>query len=172
GLRELTGQRQPPLRRAGLVVGVQAKLRVQPLEGAKVGLQLLGQFAEVTALELADPLLLLVEAALRLAELDLEELRGARGLPLARFEIFLDVERRERVGDDGDRAGVTALVTDREGHGRLALASRLDALEVQLRVRAHPRDDVLERDSRPEIRVEPEPVDQVFQSRSAEDFLR
>ena len=114
-------------------------------------------------LELAHPLLLNVAPTLGFRELHLEELGGVRGLPLAVLQVALDVEGRERVGHLRDGARVAALVADGEGHGRLALPSRVDTLEIKFDVGAHSRDDVLERDSLPQFGVEPEAVDQLFE---------
>ena len=144
---------------------------MQPLEGGEVGLHLLGQLTHVAPLERAHPLLLLVEPLLRLPELDLEKLGGAGGLALTGLQVLLDVEGREGVRDERDRARVTSLVADREGHRGLARTLHLDALELQLDVPAHALDDLFGRDAFPQIGVEAEAVDQGFESRAAQDFL-
>ena len=125
----------------------------------------------MATLELAHALLLIVEPLLRVLELDLEEFRGAGRLALARLQVLLDVQGREGVRDDRDRARIAPLVTDREGHRGIAPAARLDALELQLDVLPHAPDDLFAGDVVPQIAVEGEAVDQGLQPRAAQDLL-
>ena len=150
--------------RAAHVVAVQPELGVQPLQGGEVDLDLLRQLPRVALLELADLPLLLVEAALHLGELDLQELGGARRLLLADLEVLLDVEGGEGIRHQGDVLGVAAPVADREGDGLLPLA-RLGALELEPDVPPHPLDDLFGRGLVPEVWIEREPVDQALQPR-------
>ena len=149
GLCQLARQRLPAFRGPCLSVGVQPNLRVQSFEGGEIGLHLLRQLTQIAALELAHPLLLIVEPLLRFLELDLEKLRGAGRLTLTCLQVLLDIEGRERVRNQRDRARLTPLVTDREGHRGLACALQLDALELELDVPAHTLDDFLGWDLRP-----------------------
>src|SRR5438445_9697236 len=144
-------------------------------QGGEVCVHLLRQLTQMAALERTHPLLLFVEPLLGFAKLDLEKLLRTGRLAFPRLYGLVDVEGREGVRDARDGARVGALITDREGHRGLALASlqafQLHALELEFDVAAHALNDSLERDSLPQIGVETEAVDQSFQSGTAQDFL-
>ena len=164
-LGELPAKAFPPLEGAALVVAVQAELGVQALERREVDFHLLGQLADVTFLELADLLLLLVEPGLDLVELDPQEVRGARRLPLANLEVLLDVEGGEGVRDLGDRLGIAASIADGEGDRRLPLlAPLLGAAQLELNVAPHPLDQLLGADTLLQVRVEAEPGDELLEA--------
>ena len=171
-LGELTRQRLPPLGGPHLVVGVHPQLSVQPLEAREIVLHLLRQLAQVAPLEVADSMLQFVELLSRLGELHFEKVGRARRQPLADFQVLFDVKGRQGVRDERHGVGIAPLIADRERHGRLALASDLDALQLQLDVATHPLDDVFQRRPCSENGVEGEAVDQRLKSRATQDLLR
>ena len=170
-LGQLGRERLTPLGGSRLTVGVLPKLSVESIQRLKVHVHLLRQLPEVSPLERADALLLVVEPLFRIAELDLQEFRGSSRLALPRLQVLVDVEAGERVRDERDRGRIVTLIGDGKGDGGLAQAAQLRALDLQPDIAAHPTDDVLERRLLPELDVQVEAVDQRLQPRAAQHFL-
>ncbi len=170
GLGELARDGVPPLGQPDLVVVVDPQLRVQRVERGQVALQLLGQLAQVPALELAHAGFLLVEPALGVVELHLEELGGAGGLPLAGLQVLLDVERGQRVRDDRDRLRISPAIGEGERGGH-APAIGVGSAQLEADVPAHPVDRLLARARPLQIGVEAHPGDQGLEPRAAQDLL-
>src|SRR5262249_53734593 len=164
--------RLAPLEGPRLVVAVQPELGVEALESGQVDFELLGQLADVELLELTHLPFLLVQSGLDLIELDLQEVRGPRGLSLADLEVLLDVEGGEGVRDLGHRLRVAPAVADGEGDGHpTPLAPLVGPSQLELDVATHPLDDLLGADALLKIGVEAEPADELLEARSTQDLL-
>ena len=94
-LDQLLRQLVPTFHDSNLILAVQVKIRIEPLERRQVGLHLFRQLAHVPVLELAEPPFLFLLSPFHLLQLGFEEHDRLGGLASAHLHVCLDVHRSQ-----------------------------------------------------------------------------
>src|SRR2546425_8400835 len=87
-----------PLKDPRLVLLIETELGIQPYQRVLVHRCLFGQLAEVSLLELTQPLFLLIQLSLHPLKLDSKELSCSDRLSFTQLEVLLDKQGSEGVG--------------------------------------------------------------------------
>src|SRR5262249_22971310 len=153
GLRELLSQ-------TCLLLLIEHELCVEPLQSREVRGFLLRERSEIALFEVPDLAFLIVELLLHLVELILQKIGGTSRLPPAHPQILIDVAQCQIVRNRCDLLRVPSLVADGEGDNSALRDLRRVSSQLETNVLPHLLDDVVERETIPELGVEAESVDQ------------